>query len=214
MTLRNGRTSSEGAWRCAPSCQCLLGGSPRIPILAIQLRAKPRCAFKSTDTRIMSLSPTICGVLPIKDSGSRRLPAVVGSTSMITCGINKMDLLQWIPRAPFRAGQRATSKATMCPGMNGYENYGPVPKAEPMLIADRRGGRSNSRQGIVSSARPSALTKAGMSNKKSCLRKCDRAIKDWEAPLPEWRPRGAASERRCPRPSQIDRPDGLHDGDH
>jgi hypothetical protein len=203
MTLRSGRTSSEGAWRCAPSCQCLLGGSPRIPIPAIQLRAKPRCALKSTDARIMSLSPSNCGVLPIKDSGSRRSPAVVGSTSMITCGINKMDLLQWIPRAPFRAGQRATSKATMCPGINGYENYGPVPKAQLMPIADRRGGRSNSGQGIVSRARPSALTKAGMSNKKSCLRKCDRAIKDWEAPSCECDDKARTADLKSGGPATL-----------
>ena len=54
-------------------------------------------------------------------------------------------------------------------------------KVEPVPMVDGRGSRSNSSQGIVSSARSSALTKAGMSKKKSWLRKCDRTITDWEA---------------------------------
>jgi len=62
----------------------------------------------------------------------------------ITFGINKMELSRRLPCGNVLAGLQATSKATMCPEINGYENYGPVPKAEPMLVVEGHGGRSRS----------------------------------------------------------------------
>jgi len=86
------------------------------------LRTKPRCVLKSTDTQVTSPSPSKCRALPIKDWGSRRSPTLVGSVATITFGINKMQLFRRIPCDDFRAGHRPTSKATICPGINRYEN--------------------------------------------------------------------------------------------
>ena len=104
------------------------GGRPTA-ILArgMRLPAKPRCALKSTDTQIISLSPSKCGALPIKDSGTRRSPAMAGCVLAVKRGINKIELFLWITCRDSRAGLQATSKATMCPEINRYENYGPVP---------------------------------------------------------------------------------------
>src|SRR5262249_40832822 len=97
------------------------------------LRAKPRCALKSTDMKTKPPSPR-----PIRNTshqGFRELKTrdLVGRVTFITSGINKMKLFRRIPDGDFRTGQGATSKATMCPEINRYENYGPVPKAEPIV---------------------------------------------------------------------------------
>ena len=68
---------------------------------------------------------------PIKDFGDRGLSGLVGRMPTITSGVNKMPLFQRMLCSHFRARQGATSKATMCPEINSYENYGPVPKTEP-----------------------------------------------------------------------------------
>jgi hypothetical protein len=56
-----------------------------------------------------------------------------------------MELFLRITGRGFLAGLRATSKATMCPEINRYEDYGPLPKTDPMLIVVGRSGESKSR---------------------------------------------------------------------
>ncbi len=59
-------------------------------------------------------------------------------------GIKKMKRLGVDARQGLRVGDRATNKATMCPGISRYVNYVPIPKNEyehsPLRIgeAERR----------------------------------------------------------------------------
>ena len=81
-------------------------------------RAKPRCALKSTDTRITSPSPSKCGALPIKDSGSRRSQALIGSLPTIDVWNQQDEAIPAHHLRRFQAALGATSKATMCPEIN------------------------------------------------------------------------------------------------
>jgi len=115
-------------------------------------RAKPRCALKSTHTQITSLSPSNCGALPIKDSGSRRPPAMAGSMPTNTRVIKKMKLFRWIGRADFHVGQGATSKATMCPEINEIKKLRSRPQGR--AHADRRSPGSDGESAIESRKHP------------------------------------------------------------
>jgi hypothetical protein len=64
----------------------------------------------------------------------------------MTSGINKMKPFRRTPFADAQVALRATSKATMYPEINRYENYVPVPKTDkvhlPSRIRGTAGGRS------------------------------------------------------------------------
>jgi hypothetical protein len=66
---------------------------------------------------------------------------MAGSVSAITCGINKMELFLRIKGRDFRAGPRATNKATMCPEIKQIRKLRSLP--QDRANADRlRPGRA------------------------------------------------------------------------
>src|SRR5262249_12623550 len=74
---------------------------------------------------------------PSRIRGGRRSLGPDGSMSTMNCGINKMALSRPLLCDDCRAGLRATSKATMCPEINAYENYVPIPKTNEKHVPSR-----------------------------------------------------------------------------
>ena len=65
----------------------------------------------------------------------------------ITCGMNKMEVFWRLLPDDFQARQGATIKATMCPEINSYENYGPVPKTDSSIAGAGQGKVRNPKVG-------------------------------------------------------------------
>ena len=103
-------------------------GCPAIFLRDIRRPSKPRCVLESTDTQITSLSPRKNRSRSVRDWPGATGSALGWGMQSMTHGISRIGVALGYAYSGFPSRPRATIKATMCPEINRYENYAPVPK--------------------------------------------------------------------------------------